>query len=159
LKDVWQARMTFEPPLAGLLAKTWDEGDMAKLRSGLEASRKALADPIKFAESQTDFHYLVVTLAGNRTLALMARLLNEVIRLHETAVNADPEHDPLRTAALKDHEDFVELLEGRREAEAEAFWRAHLETNAANLLGDSGPHTVLDLYSKLLARQELRLRL
>lgn len=159
LKDVWQARMTFEPPLAGLLAKTWVEEDMAKLRNGLEDSRKVLSDPIKFAESQTDFHYLVVTLAGNRTLALMARLLNEVIRLHETAVNADPEHDPLRTAALKEHEDFVKLLEGRQEADAEAFWRAHLATNAANLLGDSGPHTVLDLYSNLLARQELRLRL
>jgi GntR family transcriptional repressor for pyruvate dehydrogenase complex len=159
LKDVWQARMTFEPPLAGLLAKTWDEEDMATLRNGLEDSRRALSDPIKFAESQTDFHYLVVTLAGNRTLALMARLLNEVIRLHETAVNADPEHDPLRTAALKEHEDFVKLLEGRQEAAAEAFWRAHLETNAANLLGESGPHTVLDLYSNLLARQELRLRL
>jgi DNA-binding GntR family transcriptional regulator len=89
----------------------------------------------------------------------MARLLNEVIRLHETAVHTDPEHDPLRTAALKEHEDFVDLLETRREADAEAFWRAHLHTNAENLLGDSGPHTVLDLYSSLLARQELRLRL
>lgn len=159
LKDVWQARMTFEPPLAGLLATSWNEEDMAKLRGGLENSRKALIDPIKFAESQTDFHYLVVTLAGNRTLALMARLLNEVIRLHETAVHTDPEHDPLRTAALKEHEDFVNLLETRQEADAEAFWRAHLQTNAENLLGDSGPHTVLDLYSSLLARQELRLRL
>jgi DNA-binding GntR family transcriptional regulator len=101
----------------------------------------------------------VVTLAGNRTLALMARLLNEVIRLHETAVNADPEHDPLRTTALKEHEEFVTLLEARQEEAAEAFWRTHLQTNAANLLGDSGPHTVLDLYSNLLARQELRLRL
>jgi GntR family transcriptional regulator, transcriptional repressor for pyruvate dehydrogenase complex len=159
LKDVWQARMTFEPPLAGLLARTRSEQDLAKLRDGLEESRQVLPDPIKFAESQTDFHYLVVTLAGNRTLALMARLLNEVIRLHETAVNADAEHDPLRTTALKEHEDFVALLEARQEEAAEAFWRTHLQTNAANLLGDSGPHTVLDLYSNLLARQELRLRL
>jgi len=159
LKDVWQARLTFEPPLAGLLAKSWDDEDMAKLQNGLENSRNALSDPIKFSETQTDFHYLVVTLAGNRTLALMARLLNEVIRLHESAVNTDREHDPLRTAALKEHEDFVKLLVGRREDEAEAFWRTHLETNAENLLGDSGFHTVLDLYSNLLARQELRLRL
>jgi len=110
---------------------------MARLREGLENSRRALIDPIAFAESQTDFHYLVVTLAGNRTLALMARLLNEVIRLHETTVHTDPAHDPLRTAALKEHEDFVDLLETRREADAEAFWRAHLHTNAENLLGDS----------------------
>jgi GntR family transcriptional regulator, transcriptional repressor for pyruvate dehydrogenase complex len=159
LKDVWQARVTFEPPLAGLLAKSWVEEDMAKLQNGLENSRQALSDPIKFAESQTDFHNLVVTLAGNRTLALMARLLNEVIRLHESAVNTDREHDALRTTALKEHEDFVVLLQGRREDEAESFWRTHLETNAKNLLGDSGFHTVLDLYSNLLARQELRLRL
>jgi GntR family transcriptional regulator, transcriptional repressor for pyruvate dehydrogenase complex len=159
LKDVWQARVTFEPPLAGLLAKSWVEEDMAKLQNGLENSRQALSDPIKFAESQTDFHNLVVTLAGNRTLALMARLLNEVVRLHESAVNTDREHDALRTTALKEHEDFVVLLQGRREDEAESFWRTHLETNAKNLLGDSGFHTVLDLYSNLLARQELRLRL
>lgn len=159
LKDVWQARVTFEPPLAGLLAKSWVEEDMAQLQRGLENSRQALSDPITFAESQTDFHNLVVTLAGNRTLALMARLLNEVIRLHESAVNTDREHDALRMTALKEHEDFVALLEGRREDEAEAFWRTHLETNAKNLLGDSGFHTVLDLYSNLLARQELRLRL
>jgi DNA-binding FadR family transcriptional regulator len=159
LEDVSQARMTFEPPLAGLLARSWDDGDMAQLQHGLETSRQALADPIAFAECQADFHQLVVTLAGNRTLALMARLLNEVIRLHETAVNVDREHDPLRTAALHEHEDFVKLLAARRDVDAEAFWKAHLRTNAENLLGSSGPHTVLELYSNLQARQELRLRL
>jgi DNA-binding FadR family transcriptional regulator len=159
LADVSQARITFEPPLAGLLARSWDDEDMAKLQDGLEKSRNALSDPIAFAESQADFHQLVVTLAGNRTLTLMARLLNEVIRRHETAVNNDRAHDPLRTAALEEHEDFVKLLEERRDADAEAYWRDHLRTNAENLLSASGPHTVLDLYSNIQARQELRFRL
>jgi GntR family transcriptional regulator, transcriptional repressor for pyruvate dehydrogenase complex len=159
LADVSQARVTFEPPLAGALARSWDEEDMAKLQAGIERSRSALSDPVAFAESQSDFHQLVVTLAGNRTLALMARLLNEVIRRHETAVNKDKEHDPLRVAALEEHIEFVKLLEGRRDVEAEAFWREHLRTNAQNLLSGTGPHTVLDLYNDIQAHQELRLRL
>jgi hypothetical protein len=39
---------------------------------------------------------------------------------------------------------------------AEAFWRAHLGKDAENLLGASGPHMVLDLYSD---QRELRLLL
>jgi GntR family transcriptional repressor for pyruvate dehydrogenase complex len=159
LADVSQARITFEPPLAGALARSWDDEDMAKLQAGIERSRGVLSDPYAFAESQSDFHQLVVTLAGNRTLALMARLLNEVIRRHETAVNKDKEHDPLRVAALEEHIDFVKLLEGRRAVEAEAFWKEHLQTNAQNLLSGAGPHTVLDLYNDIQAHQELRLRL
>ncbi len=159
LEDVYQARMMFEPPIAGLLARTWDDEDMVQLRRGLEISRSSLSDPVAFAESQADFHQLVVTLAGNQTITLMARLLDEVIRLHETAVNADREHDPLRAAALVEHEGFVQLLEERRDAEAEEYWRAHLRTNAENLLGASGPHTVLELYENFEGRRELRLRL
>jgi GntR family transcriptional repressor for pyruvate dehydrogenase complex len=159
MEDVSQARMIFEPPLAGILARSWDDDDLAKLRAGLESSRRALSDPIAFAERQADFHQLVMTLAGNRTLALMGRLLNEVIRRHETAVNRDPEHDPLRATALKEHEEFVKLVEERRDTDAEALWRRHLRTNAENLLSASGPHTVLDLYSDVQGRQELRLRL
>jgi DNA-binding FadR family transcriptional regulator len=159
LADVSQARITFEPPLAALLARSWDGDDMAELRDGIERSRRTLSDPVAFAVSQADFHQLVVKLAGNQTLTLMARLLNEVIRRHETAVNKDPEHDPLRVAALQEHEAFVELVAERRDADAEAFWRDHLRTNAENLLSASGPHTVLDLYNDIQAHQELRLRL
>ena len=138
LADVSQARITFEPPLAGALARTRDDQDMAKVQAGIERSRRALSDPIAFAESQADFHQLVVSLAGNRTLTLMARLLNEVIRRHETAVNKDREHDPLREAALEEHIEFVGLIERRRAAEAEAFWRS-ISTNAQNLLEWRGP--------------------
>ena len=158
LEDVSHARMMFEPPAAGLFARTWDGDDMAKLQEGLEKSRQLLSEPIAFAESQADFHQLVMTLAGNRTLALMARLLDEVVRRHEAAVNKDREHDYLRSAALKEHEDFVKLLAERRDADAESFWRAHLQTNSDNLLGPSGPHTVLDLYSNAQAGPDLRFR-
>lgn len=89
----------------------------------------------------------------------MARLLDEVIRLHETAVNVDREHHPLRSAALQDPEDFVKPLAERRDAGAEGFWKAHLQTNVENRLGSSGPHTVVELYRELEARQEVRLRL
>lgn len=159
MADVYEARMTFEPPLAGLLARSWTEEDMAKLHEGLEKSRQALSNPVAFAERQMDFHQLVARLAGNRTLALTARLLDEVIRRHETAINMDRAHDPLRQAAHEEHEKFVEIVRDRRALEAEEFWRAHLRTNAENLLAGSGPHTVLDLYSEPYARQELRLRL
>ena len=151
LADVSQARITFEPPWRRL----WrGHGTTRIWRSCTRGSRgvgSVLADPVAFAESQSDFHQLVVTLAGNRTLALMARLLNEVIRRHETAVNKDKEHDPLRVAALEEHIEFVKLIEGRRDAEAEAFWKEHLRTNAQNLLSGAGPHTVLDLYNDIQA--------
>lgn len=156
LQDVWDARIVLEPPLAALLARSWRPDDLTKLRRNIESCRGLLPDAIRFAASQEDFHHLVVTLAGNRTLALLSRLLNEVVRLHEAVVNTDPAHDRLRRGALHEHERFLELVEARRDAEAADFWRAHLQGNARNLLVQASPQTVVDLYGNIPSRSEIR---
>lgn len=158
LADVSQARLAFEPWLAGLLARSRTDEDVARLRESLDASRTALSEPVAFAERQADFHELVVTLAGNQTLILIARLLDEVVRRQAVSVNKDAAHAPLRETALQEHEQFVELIQARRDAEAEALWRTHIQTNAENLLAGPGPHTVLDLYT-LQSHEALRLQL
>jgi GntR family transcriptional regulator, transcriptional repressor for pyruvate dehydrogenase complex len=155
LHDVAEARLVFEPWLAGRLARSRTEDDLAVLRKGAEASRAALGNPLEFAARQSDFHDLVNTLAGNQTLALTSRLLDEVVRRQAVSVNKDEAHDPLREAALAEHEELVRLIAQRREADAETLWRAHIKTNSDNLEAASGPHTVLDLYT-LQARLELR---
>jgi len=101
---------------------------------------------------------VLLQLAGNKTLALLARLLDNVVRRQAVTVNKDAAHDPLREAALDEHEELVDLIEAQRDAEAEAHWRAHIDTNARNLLSASAPDTVLDLYT-VHARPEWRLQL
>lgn len=151
LSDIWDARIVLEPPLAGRLGKVKRKGELERLHRSLDDHRHNLTNAEAFALATAEFHYLVVTLAGNRTLALLAALLDEVFRLHATEVATDNshglDHDQLHRVTLREHEKLVRLIEEGRSADAEDFWRRHLESSASVMLSQHGATTVLDLYS------------
>jgi len=149
LADVWQARLIFEPPLAALLAEHRSEDDLSQLRLALAEHHRNLADPAGFASAVVDFHQLVIALAKNETLTVMALLLNEVVRRHVSAVAADFEsadHDHLRHHELTVHEELVDLIQHKQAARAQAFWHEHLKNSKA-APGQGPSRSVLDVYS------------
>ena len=151
LADIWEARIVLEPPLAGRLAKNRKPSDLAILRKSLDVHRENVSNPEAFALATAEFHYLVVTLAGNRTLSTIATLLDEVFRLHATAVAIDdsPEldHNQLHRTTIRQHEKLVGLIEDRKGEEATAYWQRHLEGVATVMLTRHGTKTVLELFS------------
>jgi DNA-binding FadR family transcriptional regulator len=151
LADIWDARIVLEPPLAGRLAKSRTRSDLAQLHQSLDQHRENLSNPEAFALATTDFHYLVVTLAGNATLSLLATLLDSVFRLHATEIATDtsPEldHDRLHKHTIRQHEKLLKLIEDGNSDEAENFWRHHIEIVADVMLNKHGATTVLELFS------------
>lgn len=162
LADLWHAREIFEPPLAGELAEGRDDRDLRELRAAIDVQRRTLSDPPAFAAAVTDFHVIVVTLAGNSTLTTVTKLLEEVIRLHANTVASTfeaPQHDHLRSTALAEHATLVDLISQRRATEATNLWRKHLRTQAAIALAQSDAHSVLDLYADAGLANPIQLRL
>ncbi len=157
LADIWDARLVLEPPLAGRLARSRRASDLETLQASLDEHRSTLLDPRAFALATAEFHYLVVTLAGNHTLALLAGLLDEVFRLHATEVAADQsegvDHTQLNRATLREHAKLVSLVEASDAAKAESFWRRHLQSSGNVMLRRRGASTVVDLFSHFGANE------
>jgi GntR family transcriptional regulator, transcriptional repressor for pyruvate dehydrogenase complex len=152
LADIWAARLLIEPPLAGQLANSHTEAALAELRESIEAHKENLLNPTGFALATAHFHYLVTTLAGNQTLALLAGLLDEIFQLHATRVATDQsrnlDHAQLNKTTLRSHTKLVTLIEAGEAAPAEAFWKRHLELAGTVMLGERGSGAVVDLYSQ-----------
>ena len=157
IADVQQARMVIEPAAAGLLASRRTRADLDDL-TGCVADLAALADsggPPAGAEAwlraTQRFGDLILERAGNRTLAVQAAVLREVMAMHlRTAGSRTFDRPGTREAArktVKSYRKLILLLDARDAEGAQRHWRAHLEAEArARLRGDAGPAAVVDLF-------------
>jgi DNA-binding FadR family transcriptional regulator len=146
LADVTEALLVLEPWFAGRLARSHTDADIDRLRASVAEARTALDDPQAFAARQSAFHRLVAELAGNETMLVFSRLLDGVVQRQTARVDTSDAFRPRLEAALREHEELVDLIAAGRDADAEAHWRTHIEDGAGQLAGD--PHTVVDLYAR-----------
>jgi DNA-binding FadR family transcriptional regulator len=151
VKDVYEARLVIEPPAAGLLAANGHAAALHGLQQALEQERRSVADPATFARDSARFHKLVIELAGNKTLALFAGILSEIIDAHTHSVMLEA-HDTNAVGrdsdtAHRSHERLLELVTARDEAGARAHWLAHMETIGAIMLEGKGARPLVDLFS------------
>jgi GntR family transcriptional regulator, transcriptional repressor for pyruvate dehydrogenase complex len=152
LDDVWHARLIFEPPLAAQLAESRTLEQLAQLRQLNADQRNSVSNLPLFSARVADFHQLVMSFSGNQTLASVSRLLDEVVRRQHMAVTLEmggSEYDNFRVTAVEEHEEFVSIVERQDSAEAQRFWRDHLEKSAKIGRDYWGEHTVLDLFNEL----------
>jgi len=155
--DVQEARMVIEPAAAGLLASRRTRTDLDDLTSCL-ADLAALADsgePFAGAEAwrraTQRFGDLILERAGNRTLAVQAAVLREVMAMHlRTAGSRTFDRPGTREAArktVKSYRKLILLLDARDAEGAQGHWRAHLEAAGRALpRGDAGSPAVVDLF-------------
>lgn len=149
LADIFEARDVIEAPCVGLLAARRTDGDIAGLRTALAEAAEVLDDPNRVVRAHSEFHGLVVELAGNKTLVVLSEMLRHIIDLaawsHVAADAGTPGNRRATRKAHRAHEKLVELIEAQQADEAEAHWRRHLAEADDYLLGGQGPKTVLDL--------------
>jgi GntR family transcriptional regulator, transcriptional repressor for pyruvate dehydrogenase complex len=157
IADVYEARTVIEPAAAGLLAARRSRQDLDDLNAcvehlvGLVESDKQFRDADIWSQAIMRFHDLVLERSGNRTLAVQAGVLREVVAMHlSTVVMRTFDHpdtqDQFRRL-VRSYRKLVLLIDARDADGAERHWRTHLEVMGRRLLrDDTGAKAVVDLF-------------
>lgn len=149
LSDVYEARTIIEAPAGGILARRRSPDDIAVLRRINEEAEIAAKDPVAFLEAHHRFHNAVSDLAGNRTIALFARMIDAILDaadvLHVEARLADETELRAGRRAQRTHVKFINLLETGDALGAEKLWRKHLSEAGQHITSTDEAKTTLDV--------------
>jgi DNA-binding FadR family transcriptional regulator len=157
--DVYEARVVVEPSCARKLAQRRTKQDLADLEAAVEdlqaivdAGRDEVPDPAAWARATYRFHELVLDRAGNKTLAIQAGVLHEIVATHlSISVARDfqrPETMDLFRKTVRSYRKLISLLEARDGDGAEKHWRAQMEAAGRELLRDDLKNKrVVDLFT------------
>lgn len=150
--DLYEMRTLIEPPAARLVAERNSEKAVPILRRQIEkevslaGERNALQ-----AKAIAEFHNLMIELAGNKTLLMMAQALRGLVDAHLLLAQRHfPPTSPEQARknylfGLRSHSKLVDLIEARDGPGAEAQWRLHMDVASKTWLGRVGPNTIVDL--------------
>lgn len=148
LPDVWLARTVLEPPAAGLLAASRNSEALAALDANISSALLASQqDLIRYADLSAEFSMLLTRHCGNKTIHLLASLIYDIIRRQHEHVTertlADANVDKLRRDNIRSRQKAVELMRTGTPAEAEDYWRKHLQRmRDLVLFAYKGPMTI-----------------
>ncbi|MDN2496781.1 MULTISPECIES: FadR/GntR family transcriptional regulator [Nocardia] len=159
LADVYEARMISEPACAGLLAERHSERDLRDLRACIEQLHRLGERDLESAAALSEwsalssrFHRLITERAGNRTLAVQAGVVRDIIDTHHahaftkgarTDRPAENFHRNLRSL-----EKLVGLIAAGDREGAQSHWTEHMRAAGKGLFRDgSGQTTIVDLFA------------
>lgn len=150
LADICEARVQIEGPCAAQAAERRTPEDVARLRAAISACEVVGHDHQRLVVQSSDFHTLVVEIAGNKTVMLLHSVIRAIIdmakfrRFDETAESSARRkaftHGGSAHSLLADH-----IEAGDAEA-AESLWHRHLRASNRLLLELPGSHAPLDLF-------------
>ncbi len=150
LDDVYQARMTIEPPAVRRVAEINDPETIARLDEVASELRDTIGDLDSFAEVSARFHREIVRLGGNHTLSAVVQLLTEIGTRHlalavDQSRRTPEQHRANQLRALRSYERLISLLREGRAADAEAFWRRHMQAALTYLQEPGVARQVVDV--------------
>lgn len=157
--DVYEARTVIEPAAARMLAERRTAQDLEDLRACIERLRDVVerqadtesADVLAWSAGTQEFHDLVIERAGNRTLAVQAGVLREVVSAH-LAIAVPRLFDPVQTPqefrkSIRSYTKLVDLIAASDAEGAEKHWRRHMEVAAAELMRGDDAKATVDLFA------------
>jgi GntR family transcriptional repressor for pyruvate dehydrogenase complex len=158
VKDVYEARMTTEPPCARLLALRRTDEDIERLtevvdrlKVELKARKPFVPDPDTWSRLTYRFHELILQGCGNKTLAIQGAVLQDIIATHlhtQLAQGHSSEGTERFRRVIRSYTRFITLIKAGDAARAEKHWLSHMEGAAKELLKDDlNTKTVVDLFS------------
>jgi DNA-binding FadR family transcriptional regulator len=133
--DVHRALMAIEVPAVESLARTARNEDIDALTRQLEIEKATDHNWTAATAAGTDFHRLIVDLAGNRTLGVMHRMLEEIIVRAgaQIGVAVQSEADSQIQGYHRVHKQIVNLLSEGAIEEASSLWSRHLRARVTML--------------------------
>ena len=157
--DVYEARMISEPAAAGLLAERHTEQDLTDLRACIDdlhtLGERGFDSPstmYEWSALTSRFHQLITERSGNKTLAVQAGVLQDIISTHHEhtlakgARMAEPGTHFQRS--MRSFEKLVTLIATGDGAAAQTHWAAHMRVAAKGLFHNgSGTTTIVDLFA------------
>ena len=157
IADVYEARLLIEPVAAGLLAARRTSTDLTDLNGCIDHLVGLVDGDEQFREAEAwllavqRFHDLILERARNRTLAIQAGVLREVVAMHlPTAVLRTFDRPGTKEefrSLVKSYRKLVLLLDARNAEGAEQHWRTHMQVAGRTLLRDDiGAQAVVDLF-------------
>jgi DNA-binding FadR family transcriptional regulator len=153
VRDVDVAFEMILPAAVRRVAAQHTKKDVARLRAHvdeLSSLANASDDFAAFLERLAELNYLILDLTGNATIAVLGRLLSDIVTLHITAMAREWSAKPAtRTsfveAAMTGCQQLVELIADGEAEKAEAFWLAQLEIADRRAVQFPGADNLLDL--------------
>ena len=152
IADMYQARLAIEPTVVRWLAgESGRQPGMERVREQLtrlgELAREKRFDD--YIDSVELFHHTLVAAAGNKTLTFLNRLLLNLARTHQNAMQRrlppnDGERAKSMRVAQKSYEKVVALIDEGAVEEAVAHWRLHLRNANASWTRDGEGTRVVD---------------
>jgi DNA-binding FadR family transcriptional regulator len=151
LADVYEARARLESAGIGILAAKRTAADLRKIDACLAEGESLLDDPIAFNEKHVAvFPRLLMELAGNQTLAVLAEMLFSIVDSHNESYirkhRDDAEFDAGLRASYKSHVKIASLIRDREADKAITFWRRHVMRISERMITDPN-EAVLDVLS------------
>src|SRR6266508_528503 len=136
MEDLFAARRVIEPGAVRILAEGKSKAVVKALRQQLAEELSLLDQPNAYASAATQFHELLVSLAGNNTLTIFSELVVEIVdrHHHDTFARASGLEREYTEEASEHHKHVVDLIERGDVAEAERFWRSHIDGAADRAL-------------------------
>ena len=146
MADVQRARMVLEPPALAELATMITPEQVKALRAKLQATESYIGDPDHYSLAIEQVREDMVWLTGATTLALLMRMLREVVQRHTAAIgDAPPEKwAEMQRLSQRSHQKLLDIIASGDAAAAEDFWRKHLR-EVGRRLGASASSRVIDL--------------
>jgi DNA-binding FadR family transcriptional regulator len=137
LSDVYQARTEIEVSAVGMI-KTMKA--IRPLEDLVLNGDAVIDDEEAFADYSLRFHLTVVDSAGSTTLAVLARMLFDIVETHNALFIASHEpgfERPVNKTAQRAYRKLVEFLQAGDGSAAQRHWRRHLEAVERFMVGQS----------------------
>ena len=148
LADVHEARTLLEPTAVRVVASLRSRrAAVSELRQLIDDQVRVIMDPDAFGPANARFHERLVALAGNQTLGIVAKMLNEIVARAVVAVSkigSAGSSLATRRRGIRSQQRLVSLIQAGKASDAEAHWRTHMTVVGRVLLGQRAK-TVIDL--------------
>ena len=140
LEDIFAARLLIEPQAAGLLARNAMLETIVALEQNVARSAEVVDDLPAFNPLIIEFSALLVGHCGNRTIALMAGMVQDLIQSQIVALDTspiykasgNPQEKQLHNLEMRRR--LIEAVKTRDADQAVAVWRASLELTRTYIL-------------------------
>jgi GntR family transcriptional regulator, transcriptional repressor for pyruvate dehydrogenase complex len=156
LEDVFEARQLFEPAAVRRLATLRPPAAIKQLKQRHKEELAVVEDLGAYPITATLFHEDLIDLAGNKTMAILGRLILEIVETQHrtmfTVLNGEG-FEIARNAAQQWHGGLIEMIEAGDVDGAVAHWEQHLRQAADLALERLGHTTVVDLLDHPLGRR------
>jgi GntR family transcriptional repressor for pyruvate dehydrogenase complex len=128
--EVTEARLILELGIIPLICERATEGDIKDLREICERAKGAIGNDQYQLSLSAEFHTRVAQAAHNRAIELLVKSLREPLLLSLARAHEDA---PIRERGIQEHADFVDAVEARDAAKANAIMTEHLRRTASRV--------------------------